>query len=202
MSSEAIIELYERRSQEYDRDRSRSLMERNWLDRFLEHVPRAGTVLDVGCGMGEPIGRHLLERGYAVTGVDSAPSMIRLSRERFPEAEWVVADMRELSLGRRFDGVLAWDSFFHLDMDDQRAMFARFAAHARRGAPLMFTSGTSEGVAVGCYHGDPLHHASLAPEEYRRLLEMTEFTVRAFEPDDPDCGGHTIWLATRDGHDV
>jgi hypothetical protein len=62
-----------------------------------------------------------------------------------------------LSLSRHFDGILAWDSFFRLNVDDQRGMFPRFAAHAATGAPLMFTSGTSHGEAIGSYHGEPLY---------------------------------------------
>jgi hypothetical protein len=34
-----------------------------------------------------------------------------------------------LSLQRSFDGILAWDSFFHLNHDDQRRMFPVFRAH-------------------------------------------------------------------------
>jgi hypothetical protein len=40
-----------------------------------------------------------------------------------PDHEWIVADMRTLSLARRFDGILAWDSYFHLSYDDQKQMF-------------------------------------------------------------------------------
>jgi cyclopropane fatty-acyl-phospholipid synthase-like methyltransferase len=142
---DSVIDLYERHADGYDRDRGRSLQERAWLDRFLGWVRPGGTVLDVGCGMGEPIARYVIERGFGVVGVDSSPSMIDRCRARFPGSEWVVGDMRELELGRRFDGVLAWDSFFHLGMVDQRRMFPRFAAHAREGAPLMFTSGVRGG---------------------------------------------------------
>ena len=193
---DSIADLYERHARAYDRDRGRSLQERAWLDRFLGHVPRGGTVLDVGCGMGEPIARYFLECGVRVVGVDASPTLIEYCRARFPESEWVVADMRELELGRRFDGVLAWDSFFHLRMEDQREMFSRFAEHARPGAPLMFTSGTAEGEAIGSYCGEPLYHASLGTAEYERLLAMNGFSVRAHAPDDPECGGHTVWLAT------
>jgi hypothetical protein len=48
--------------------------------------------------------------------------MISLSRERLPDHEWIIADMRGLALGRRFDGNLAWDSLFHLNHQDQRRM--------------------------------------------------------------------------------
>jgi hypothetical protein len=77
-------------------------------------------------------------------------------------------------------------------------MFARFAAHARPGAPLLFTSGISEGEAIGEYCGEPLYHASLEPAEYERRLATHGFAVRAHVVEDPACGRHTVWLATLD----
>ena len=143
MSDTSIIDLYERHARDFDRDRSRSLREQAWLDRFIGHLRPAGSVLDIGCGMGEPIARYCLEAGFHVVGIDTSSSMIAMCRARFPHAEWLVADMRELALKRRFDGILAWDSFFHLSAHDQRGMFRRFASLAQPGAPLMFTSGPS-----------------------------------------------------------
>jgi 2-polyprenyl-3-methyl-5-hydroxy-6-metoxy-1,4-benzoquinol methylase len=193
-----IVDLYERHSRAYDRDRSRSLQERTWLDRFLLGVRPGGTVLDVGCGVGEPIVRYLIDRGFRVAGVDASPSMIELCRARFPNSDWLVADMRELDLGRRFEGILAWDSFFHLSMDDQRGMFRRFAAHAQRGGPLMFTSGPAEGETIGTFGEEPLYHASLSPAEYEHLLAMNGFVVKSHVAEDPECGEHTVWLAAYD----
>lgn len=199
-AKDTVIDLYERHARAYDRDRSRSLQERAWLDRFLGYVPPGGTVLDVGCGMGEPIAGYLVHRGVQVVGVDASQSMIERCRARFPDSEWIVADMRELDLGGHFDGILAWDSFFHLGMDDQRGIFPRFASHLRTGAPLMFTSGTAEGVAIGTYCEEPLYHASLSAKEYEQLLVTNGFVVRAHVPDDASCGHHTVWLATYDGN--
>ena len=196
MCKDNVVALYDRHAHEYDLDRGRSLQEREWLDRFLVHVAPRGTILDIGCGTGEPIAAYLIERGHDVLGVDSSPAMIDLCRARFPDMEWLVSDMRMISLGRRFEGILAWDSFFHLGMDGQRGMFSRFASHALPGAPLMFTSGPAEGEAVGTYRNQPLYHASLGPGEYKKLLFETGFEVQAFVAEDPACGGHTVWLAT------
>lgn len=199
--SDHVIDLYDRHADDYDRDRSRSLQERAWLDEFLSHVRPAGTILDVGCGMGEPIARYVLEAGFRVVGIDSSPSLISRARARFPDSEWLVADMRELSLHRRFDGLLAWDSFFHLPIGDQRTMFPVFSAHAVRGAPLMFTSGSARGEAIGAYRGEPLYHASLAPVEYAQLLASNGFSLLAYRAEDRECGGHTVWLARNDGEE-
>lgn len=196
-SADAIVSLYQRHAAAYDQQRGRKLMEAGWLDRFLSLLPAAPSVLDIGCGMGEPIARHLIERGCAVTGIDSSPPLIALCRKRFPQQDWQVGDMRELALGRRFDGLIAWDSFFHLTPYDQRRMFPLFREHAAEGAALLFTSGPGHGEAIGSFEGEPLYHGSLDPAEYRVLLDASGFAVVEHVVEDPDCGGHTIWLSHR-----
>ena len=144
---------------------------------------------------GEPIAGYLIGLDHDVTGVDSSPALIDACLKRFPEQEWVVGDMRALALRQTFSGIVAWDSFFHLGHDDQRRMFPLFRAHAAPRAGLMFTSGPAHGEAIGEMGGEPLYHASLDPAEYRSLLERNGFRVVEHVVEDPDCGGHTIWLA-------
>ncbi|MDZ5648856.1 class I SAM-dependent methyltransferase [Nitrospirillum sp. BR 11828] len=197
--ADGIISLYQRHGLAWEADRQaaqrrRPDMERAWLDRFLALAP-PGPMLDLGCGGGQPMAAYLVDCGRAVTGVDTAPALLDLARTRMPEQDWRLADMRGLDLDRRYAGILAWNSFFHLTADDQRALFAVFQRHALPGAALMFTSGPQHGVAIGSYAGEPLYHASLDPAEYRALLDGHGFDVVAFRAEDPDCGGHTVWLA-------
>jgi SAM-dependent methyltransferase len=198
-SSEAgrIIGLYQRKAREWARDRGvrNSLFEKPWLDRFRALLPSGASVLDLGCGSAEPIARYFIQNEYDVTGVDSSPPLIAICEARFSRQSWIVADMRTLALGRRFNGILAWDSFFHLCPDDQRVMFPIFRNHAAPSAALMFTSGPAHGEAIGSYEGEPLYHASLDPTEYCSLLAENSFAVVAHVVEDPDCGRHTIWLA-------
>ncbi|HEY4205008.1 MAG TPA: class I SAM-dependent methyltransferase [Xanthobacteraceae bacterium] len=199
-SSNLIVGLYERHARAFDRERGKSLFERAWLDRFRAVAGAGATLLDIGCGSAEPIARYLIAAGHSVTGVDSSATMIELCRERFPEQLWLVADMRRLDLGRRFSGILAWDSFFHLSQDDQRAMFPLFAERAAEGAALMFTSGPRAGEVIGSYHDEPLYHASLDPDEYTALLQANGFEVVSHVAEDATCGGRTVWLAQSGRH--
>jgi hypothetical protein len=112
-----------------------------------------------------------------------------------PDHEWIVSDMRSLALGRRFDGILAWDSFFHLSHKDQRTMFSIFAMHAAPASILMFNAGFGRGEAVGSYRGDPLHHASLDASEYKALLADSGFEFIEHSINDPAKGGRIFWLA-------
>jgi SAM-dependent methyltransferase len=192
-----IIDHYERHAMAWDADRrSAEWNDRPWHDRFIHALRDGADVLDLGCGSGFPVAGYMVERGLHVTGVDSSPTFISLCRRRLPEHEFLVGDMRSLDLSRRFDGVLAWDSFFHLAPDDQRRMFDIFARHAARAAVLMFNSGPSHGESVGQYRGDPLYHASLSAEEYRALLSGIGFEVIAHAVEDwTTGGGRTVWMA-------
>jgi SAM-dependent methyltransferase len=152
-------------------------------------------VLDLGCGTGEPIAAWFAARGDRVTGVDGAAAMIAEFRARVPGAEAIRADMRGLTLGRSFDVILGFNSFFHLSPDDQRAMFPVFATHAARGATLLFTSGPDVGEAWGTVGASMVYHASLAPAEYRELLARAGFGEVWFRPDDTEFKGHSVWLA-------
>lgn len=194
-SHKDIAGLYERHAATFDAQRGKSLFERVWLDRFRAAIGAGASILDLGCGSGEPIARYLIACGHRVTGVDTSPSMIAMAEDRFPDHCWVVADMRSVDLGARFGGIVAWDSFFHLTHDEQRAMFPIFRAHAAAGAALLFTSGPEDGEAIGSFAGEPLFHASLSGDAYRALLAESGFEVLAHVSEDPDCGWHTVWLA-------
>jgi hypothetical protein len=103
--------------------------------------------------------------------------------------------MRGLSLGRHFDVILAFNSFFHLAPGDQRAMFPVFAAHAAPDARLLFTSGPQAGEAWGRVGSSPVYHASLDPADYRDLLQRHGFEEVWFRPKDAELAGHSAWLA-------
>ncbi|MDF0546358.1 class I SAM-dependent methyltransferase [Sphingobium sp. H39-3-25] len=192
-----VLETYQLHGGAWAKLRGDRLAECSWLDRFCDLLPTGGAVLDIGCGSGLPIAGVLLRRGFKITGVDGTPAMLELFQRNLPGVEAHLIDMRKLALDRRFSGLLAWDSLFHLSPSDQRGMFARFQAHAEFGAPLMFTSGSSEGEAIGDLEGDPLYHASLDSEEYQSLLDKAGFAVLDHVVEDPSCGFRTVWLAKR-----
>jgi SAM-dependent methyltransferase len=190
-----VIGVYDRHGADWARLRGDRPAEGPWIDRFCALLPPGAAVLDIGCGAGVPIARDLLHRGFAVSGLDGSTTMLDLFRRNLPAAPALRADMRDMALGRRFAGLLAWDSFFHLPPADQRGMFARFAAHAAPGAALMFTSGEAEGIATGTLGGEALHHGSLGPAAYRALLRAAGFVVLDQVMRDPACGHRCVWLA-------
>jgi SAM-dependent methyltransferase len=191
-----IATHYERHAASWDADRrAAAWVDKPCIERFLSFLPKGASVLDLGCGGSVPVALHMAAHGFHVTGVDSSPTLISLCRTRMPDQDWIVADMRSLALDRRFGGILAWDSFFHLRHDDQRRMFGVFAAHSAADSVLMFNAGFSQGEAVGSYRGDPLYHASLDPLEYEAVLAGIGFELIEHSINDPARGGRIFWLA-------
>jgi trans-aconitate methyltransferase len=197
-SAERIVDLYQRHADDWDKARGRHLFEKPWLDHFLAPLKPRASILDLGCGSAEPIASYFIEKGCALTGVDSSSALIDMCKSRFPDQTWIVNDMRTLALGQRYDGILAWDSFFHLCPEDQMQMFSIFKNHAAPHAVLMFTSGTVHGEAIGEFQGEPLYHGSLDTAEYQSLLNHNGFAVVSHVVEDPASGGRTVWLAQLD----
>ncbi len=195
--AEYIIELYKKHGCAWTALRGEHLYEKSWLDHFLTLLPPSAQILDLGCGSGKPIADYLIQQGHMLTGIDSSEVMIEMAQQNFPTHQWILADMRTVSLSQTFHGILAWDSFFHLKPDDQRQMFRQFAKFAAAGTAFMFSSGPAAGEAIGDLFGDALYHASLSQQEYRSLLTEYGFEVIRMVEQDRQCTGHTVWLARK-----
>lgn len=196
-NKEKVYKSYDEIVQWFDEARTKTLMESEYLNLIVNTIPSGASILDLGCGTGEPIAQFFIEKGFKIIGVDGSEKMISLCKKRFPNEKWMVSDMRDINLNQQFDAILAWHSFFHLDQDSQRKMFKLFKAHTKPGAILAFTSGEEEGEVWSDNGGQMLYHASLSTKEYEKLLNENSFEVLLHKIQDPECGEATVWVARK-----
>ncbi len=192
-----VYEVYDEIINWFDDARTKNLMESEYLNLIVNAIPPKSSILDLGCGTGEPIAQFFIEKGFKLTGVDGSQKMVELCNKRFPDERWIVSDMRDINLQQQFDAVLAWHSFFHLDHDSQRNMFKIFESHLKPGGVLAFTSGEEEGEVWSDNGGQQLYHASLSTKEYESLLKNSSFKVLVHKVHDPVCGEATVWVAQK-----
>jgi cyclopropane fatty-acyl-phospholipid synthase-like methyltransferase len=197
--SKNVFRVYDKIASWFSKNRDVGLIERNYLDKLIEFLPKEGNVLDLGCGTGKPILEYLLSKNLNVTGVDASCEMLKIAKSNFPQVEFILQDMRVLNLSKRFNAIIAWHSFFHLAATDQPAMFKLFEEHLRCNGILLFTSGPKNGEAWGMNGGENLFHASLDQQEYEDMLSKHNFKVLEHVVKDPDCGYATIWMAEKVG---
>lgn len=192
--------IYSDNAVQYDAERGKHLFERVWLERFAAHLPQKATILDLGCGTGDPIARYFIDRGHHITGIDFAKPMLDIAQKRFPKQTWLHQDMRALDLNTTFDGIIAWGSFFHLNRDEQRLHFDCFSKHLRRGGVALLTVGPENGEVTGTINGVSVYHASLSLDEYRSLTVNLGLQLAMAKLNDRECQGHSVLLLRK--HDV
>lgn len=190
-----VYKSYDKMPGWYDEHRSRELFEKPYLDLAISYLKPDAKILDLGCGMGEPIGKYFIDQGFDLIGIDGSDELINLARIRFPKAKFMVQDMREVNLNEKFDLVIAWHSCIHLSKDDQRSMFKIFEKHINPNGILMFTTGPRDGEVWSDNGGEMLYHASLDLEEYKKLLDEHNFEIIKYAVEDEKCGGATVWVA-------
>lgn len=133
------------------------------------------TVLDLGCGPGEPSTRILREAGLATYAVDASSAMVAAFRERFPGVpiEHSTVEASEL-FGRTFDGVLAWGLLFLLTPAAQALVIAKVASVLGPGGRFLFTAPKEPLEWRDAMTGRPSQ--SLGAEAYARLLRDAGLT--------------------------
>jgi len=86
----------------------------NLLDlypRFLEHVPKKGHILDLGCGSGRD-SRAFLDAGYIVTAMDASDDVATYAEKTIRQPV-LVKSFQDISFCEQFDGVWACASLLH-----------------------------------------------------------------------------------------
>jgi trans-aconitate 2-methyltransferase len=70
-------------------------------------APRPGErILDLGCGTGH-LAAKIAEAGAEVAGIDASAEMVAEARRLYPDLRFEVADAREFTCDRPFDGVFS-----------------------------------------------------------------------------------------------
>jgi SAM-dependent methyltransferase len=113
-----------------------------WLAVLGARIPDGAAVLDLGCGNGIPVARHLAAAGHSVTGVDSSQVQIRRARRLVPAASFLRADITKLTLpAATFDAVVCLYTLIHLPLEEQPPLLGRIAGWLRSGGWLLATTG-------------------------------------------------------------
>lgn len=189
--------VYESYAREYDAKRNRDLFEKSYLDKVISLLSDCGSVLDLGCGGGEPIARYFIEKGFKLTGVDYSRNMLEICKERFPNHQWVFDDMRNLKLEGSYDALISWGAFFHLTIEQQRNTLPKLCNLLKPNGLLLLTVGHDEGEVTGTVANQTVYHASLSKKEYEQIVEDNNLEILEFNLQDSECHGFSVLLGKR-----
>lgn len=169
-----------------------NLMEKQFLDRLVNMIPKNAKVLDFGCGIGIPFDRYLFEKGFEVTGIDIASNHIAKARKNVPEATFIEGDFSRQDFGsERFSAIVAFYSIFHVPREEQQSLFDKMYNLLEDDGLILVTLGTSGGEGIDeDWCGAPIAWSNCTTDEYRIMITQAgfEIVVSEFEgqPDDEE----------------
>ena len=164
------------------------------LDWLLERLAPGSAVLDVGSGTGRPAAERLSAAGMRVLGIDVSATMVRLARERVPDAQFRQDDARTFrSEPGSWDAVCAFFALLILSRPQLDACLRRLADWLAPGGHLVFAAALADvAEAEVSFFGSPVRVSSYPAEGYLdRLreagLRIERTRIAWFKPDDPDA---------------
>ncbi len=167
MEKSDVIAFFDRLAPQWDAEMIR---DDETIEIILDHagiVPGV-RVLDVACGTGVLTQDYIRRGAASVTGVDIAPNMIKIAREKFtyPNVRFICADIETAQLGEVYDCAVVYNAFPHFP--DPAALIEGLARRLKTGGILTVAhgmsrhaidahhSGTASKVSVGLMHEDAL----------------------------------------------
>jgi SAM-dependent methyltransferase len=175
---EAIAETF---IQDAERSRNGVATIRSWS----RSLPERAAILDLGCGPGGPRSEVLIDGGFAVYGVDAAPSLVQAFRRRYPEAHVACERVEESPFfGRAFDAAIAWGLLFLLPGESQRRVIHRVARALKLGGRFLFTAPAQ--ICTWCDLSTGRPSWSLGADAYKAELAAAGFSLAGEYDDEGD----------------
>jgi len=169
-----------------------------WVDRAVAGLLPGAPVLDLGCGDGVPVARHLVGRGLAVTGVDLSEAQVQRARRAVPGASFVVADMTALDLpNASVAAVVALYSVLHVPPDEQPGLLADIARWLRPGGRLLLVVGETAWTGVDDFFGVPMFFGDAGAAAAADALAAAGLRLAWRHREPEGNGAHVVLLAER-----
>lgn len=145
---------------------------------FVARIKPAGNVLDIGCGTGYPITKYLSEQGFMVTGIDISQNMLkRAVDQKLANTKLYLCDFFHFEPTERYDGIIAFDTFFHFPQEKQAEIYQRVSGWLNKGAYFLFTHGKSESEITDSMFGEPFYYSALHTQTVHKLLLDSGFSI-------------------------
>jgi cyclopropane fatty-acyl-phospholipid synthase-like methyltransferase len=137
-----------------------------------------GKILDIGCGTGYPNAHFFAQNGFDVMGIDFSENMLNFAKQAgIPNAKFELIDFFEFEPVDMYDGIVAYDSFFHFDLCDQASIYPRVASWMNPGAVLFFTHGKQKSVKEGEMFGQNFYYSCLDVSELCVIMNQSHLEI-------------------------
>ena len=98
-------------------------------------------VLDVACGTGVLINDYKLRGIKDITAIDISDEMIKIAKEKFPDVNFICADVENTDFETKFDAIVVYNAFPHFP--NGSALIEKLSSLINDGGTLTIAHGMS-----------------------------------------------------------
>ncbi|MCL1928594.1 MAG: class I SAM-dependent methyltransferase [Treponema sp.] len=145
---------------------------------FSSKIKPNGKILDIGCGTGYPNTKYLSDNGFSITGIDISENMLKKAIEqKIKNANFYLSDFYKYKPAEKYDGIIAFDSFFHFSKRRQKEIYKKVSDWINTGGYLLFTHGNEDSEIEGNMFGEVFYYSALNTKEVHKLLLKSGFKI-------------------------
>lgn len=167
-------------------------------ERAITFVKNRGKALDVGCGCTGRFINLLINKGFSPEGIDISQKMIKLAQKRYPEIVFHHQDICQWDVPGKYDFITAWDSIWHIPLDQQKKVLTKLVSSLNTSGVLIFSCGGTDeqGDHKDNFMGPELYYSSLGINGFLKLFISLGSICRHLEYDQyPEL--HTYFIVQK-----
>ncbi len=166
----------------------KSGIQSNGIDQFkraIQFIQNGKFALDIGCGSSTRFIDLLSEEGFHVEGIDVSKEMIALAKQSRPDITFHLQDICTWDFPRSYDFISAWDSTWHLPLEQQAPVLKKICEGLALGGIFIFTTGGLDEPSEksDSSMGPPVHYSVLGIPMTLQLLSEFGCICRHLEFD-------------------
>lgn len=112
MNKEIIRDFFNDFAPRWDNE---PIADKEIIDTILDNggVTESINILDVGCGTGVLFPYYLERNVKSITAVDLSPEMVKIAKNKFPQADVICGDAENMTFTNQFDVIMIYNAFPH-----------------------------------------------------------------------------------------
>jgi ubiquinone/menaquinone biosynthesis C-methylase UbiE len=149
-----------------------------WLKKLLNGLEPGSSILDLGCGSGDPADIEIAKE-HKVTGVDISQTQINLARQNVPAGHFIHGDAGSVEFpAASFDAVISFYTLEHIPREEHETILRRIHQWLLPSGLLLISmeAGDYEGF-FGEWLGVPMFMSCFDPETMKRLINEAGFEL-------------------------
>jgi cyclopropane fatty-acyl-phospholipid synthase-like methyltransferase len=149
-----------------------------WLKKVLDRLAPGSSVLDLGCGSGDPADIEIA-KAHKVTGVDISETQINLARQNIPAGDFLHRDIGSVEFtADSFDAVVSFYTLDHVPRAEHKTILRSIHKWLRARGLLLFSIEAGEhDDETGEWLGVPMFISCFDPETTKTLVNEAGFEI-------------------------